>query len=109
MVVFLYRWKIRAGKEKQFEESWTFVTKELREKEGSLGSRLHLGSDGFFYGYAQWPSHEARDSAKFSIEMKHSLSLMKAAIEESLDEVVLDPIADFLKIDKGVINLELKT
>ena len=46
--VYLYRWKIRTGMESSFENAWSFVTMELRENEGSLGSRLRRGSDGFF-------------------------------------------------------------
>jgi hypothetical protein len=93
--------------ENSFEKAWSFVTKELREKEGSLGSRLHLGSDGLFYGYAQWPSREARENAKFSSEMDHAHAIMKSAIEEALDVVVLDPVADFLIFDR--VNLHAGT
>ena len=104
MIVYLYRWKLRTGMEKSFEEAWSFVTRELREREGSLGSRLHLGSDGWFYGYAQWPSREARENARFTAEMDRALTTMKSAIEESLDEIVLDPVADFLIFDRGNLN-----
>lgn len=82
--------------EQQFEEAWSKLTQELRAKAGSLGSRLHLGNDGFFYGYAQWPSREAREKAIFSSEMKINRSIMTSAIELALDEVVLEPVADFL-------------
>ncbi len=104
MVIYLYRWKIRTGMESLFEKAWSFVTMELREKEGSLGSRLHRGSDGLFYGYAQWPSREAREDARFTAEMDHALATMKTAIEEALDEVVLDSVADFLIFDKVNLN-----
>jgi hypothetical protein len=90
--------------EKSFEEAWSFVTRELREREGSLGSRLHLGSDGWFYGYAQWPSREARENARFTAEMDRAFTTMKSAIEESLDEIVLDPVADFLIFDRVNLN-----
>ena len=50
--------------EKQFEDAWSFVTKELREKARSLGSRLHLGNERLFYSYAQWQSREVRPNAK---------------------------------------------
>jgi len=104
MIVFLYRWKLRIGMEQSFEEAWSFVTKELREREGSLGSRLHLDSDGWFYGYAQWPSREARENARFTAEMDRALTTMKSAIEEALDEIVLYPVADFLIFDRININ-----
>jgi hypothetical protein len=102
VIVFLYRWKIVAGKEKSFEDAWSILTKKLLEK-GSLGSRLHLGSDGLFYGYAQWPSREARENVRFDSEMERARSIMKNATIETLTEIVLDPVADFLVPNK--INL----
>jgi hypothetical protein len=93
--VVLYRWKLRAGMERQFIESWSQVTAHLRTR-GSLGSRLHTGSDGLWYGYAQWPSAAARDRA-FD-EPLHSpwTATMSEAIAESLPEVVLEPVSDYL-------------
>ncbi len=29
MVIYLYRWKIKSGKEKQFEENWAIVTEAI--------------------------------------------------------------------------------
>lgn len=93
--VVLYRWKLKAGMEAQFIESWAQVTELLRAR-GSLGSRLHTGPDGFLYGYAQWPSAAARANA-FK-EPGHSpwFKKMSDAIAESLPEIVLEPIADYL-------------
>ncbi len=31
MTVFFYRWKIKSGKENQFEENWSVVTKAIKE------------------------------------------------------------------------------
>jgi len=46
MIIFLYRWKIKPDKEKQFEENWTIITKAIREQCGSYGSRLHIDTNG---------------------------------------------------------------
>ncbi len=32
MTVFLYKWIIKSGKEKQFEENWAIVTRAIREQ-----------------------------------------------------------------------------
>jgi heme-degrading monooxygenase HmoA len=53
MMAYLYRWQIKAGKEKQFAENWATVTKAIREQCGSYGSRLHLANNGECVGYAQ--------------------------------------------------------
>lgn len=53
MTIFLYRWKIKPGKEKQFEDNWATVTRAIREQCGSYGSRLHLANNGEYIGYAQ--------------------------------------------------------
>lgn len=96
MVIYLYRWRLKSGKERQFEKAWAYVTEQLREN-GSLGSRLHIGSDGLWYGYAQWPSQDVREQVNIQHpEYLEARSLMKDAILEELSEVLLRPLADYL-------------
>ncbi|MFZ4713847.1 MAG: antibiotic biosynthesis monooxygenase [Bacteriovoracaceae bacterium] len=97
MIIYLYRWKLIPEKEDQFIEAWSYVTEQLREKCGSLGSRLHRGDDGLWYGYAQWPSAEQREKADLKhAEILEARRLMKDAIAESFQEIVLTPVSDFL-------------
>jgi hypothetical protein len=100
MIVFLYRWRIKAGLEQQFIDSWSEITAYYRENSGSLGSRLHTGSDGLWYGYAQWPSAEDRDAAFDKIPDHPAREKMREAIEESFDEIRLEPAADYLILPK---------
>jgi len=94
--VVLYRWKLRPGLESSFVEAWSRVTEALRATGGSLGSRLHRGSDGIWYGYAQWPSEETRQRAFARSLDPGSSAQMRAALAESLPEIVLEPVADYL-------------
>jgi heme-degrading monooxygenase HmoA len=97
MIAILYSWRIKPNKEQQFIESWSQVTEFLRDKRGSLGSRLHRGNNGLFYGYAQWKSDEERQNAfQHSTEISDSIEKMRDSIEESFAEIMLEPIADFL-------------
>ncbi len=97
MIAILYSWRIKPDKEQQFIESWSQVTDFLRDKRGSLGSRLHRGNNGIFYGYAQWKSDEERQNAfQNSTEISDASNKMRDSIEETLPEIVLEPIADFL-------------
>lgn len=99
MLIALYRWKIKPGYEQQFAHHWSEITLYYRENHGSFGSRLHRGNDGLFYGYAMWPSLEQRKEA-FDTGVEHpSRQGMVEAIEESLPEVLLEVVADFLKAD----------
>ncbi len=95
--VVLYRWKLLAGSEDSFIEAWSRIPELLREQRGSLGSRLHRGSDGVWYGYAQWPSAEARLKAfaAGSVDPESSKKMREAVIEE-FPEIVLDSVSDFL-------------
>jgi heme-degrading monooxygenase HmoA len=97
MIAILYSWRIKPDKEPQFIESWSQVTEFLRDKRGSLGSRLHRGNDSLFYGYAQWKSDEERQNAfQNSTEINDAITKMRDSIEETLPEIMLEPIADFL-------------
>ena len=94
--VVLYRWRLRAGLEPSFVEAWSRVTEALRTAGGSLGSRLHRGNDGIWYGYAQWPSDEVRQRA-FSLALDPAArAQMRAAVAESLPEIVLESVSDYL-------------
>ena len=95
-LVVLYRWRLHPGSEAAFTEAWSRVTESLRSRAGSLGSRLHRGSDGLWYGYAQWPNDEVRHRAFAQSLDPESSAQMRAAVAESFPEVLLEPVSDFL-------------
>lgn len=92
----IYRWRLKAGMEAQFVEAWSHITRLLREQRGSLGSRLHRGPDGIWVGYAQWPTAAMRSAAFATPVDAVAAARMRDAIAESLEEIPLSPVADFL-------------
>lgn len=56
MHAIYFRWKVAAGRERDFEHAWRELTELLRDERGGLGSRLHRCTDGHYFAYAQWPS-----------------------------------------------------
>ena len=95
-IVILYRWRLRTGHEAQFKEAWSVVTRALIER-GSLGSRLHVGNDGVWYAYAQWPSVEARTAAFAQpLGIDQAQRAMADAVLEHFPEIVLTPSVDHL-------------
>lgn len=100
MFVVLYRWRIREGHEEEFVKAWSRKSDIYLKKFGSLGSRLHRGSDGLWYSYAQWPSEQARKEA-FSNRTADADADASACMENSIAErfppVILDVQADFLQ------------
>ena len=93
--VVLYRWRLHPGMEASFIDAWSTITERLRAA-GSLGSRLHRGPDDLWYGYAQWPSDGARRAAFAASPPSEEGERMRAAIAESLPEIVLESVADYL-------------
>ncbi|WAC73510.1 antibiotic biosynthesis monooxygenase [Roseateles sp. SL47] len=63
MFTLIYRWRVHPGRERQFVDAWLRMTEIIREREGSLGSRLHIAEDGLYVAYAQWPSYEAWEAS----------------------------------------------
>jgi len=94
--VVLYRWRLHPGSEAAFTEAWSRITVSLRRDAGSLGSRLHRGSDGLWYGYAQWPDDAVRQRAFAQSLDPEASAQMRAAIAESFPEVLLEPVSDLL-------------
>jgi heme-degrading monooxygenase HmoA len=98
MFVVLYRWRIREGHEEEFVEAWSRTSDVYLKELGSLGSRLHRGSDGLWYSYAQWLSEQARQDAFSNRTVDAGASAcMERAIAERFPPVVLDVQADFLQ------------
>ena len=93
----IYRARIRPSMEERYISAWSTLTRLIRAERGGLGSRLHKGSDGIWYAYAQWPSAEARAEA-FSLPSVNPASQadMMACVLEFLPEIQLDPVADQL-------------
>jgi hypothetical protein len=98
-LVVLYRWKLRDGSEQSFIDAWSRITELLRHR-GSFGSRLHRGTDGVWYGYAQWPSDAVRQRAFSEALDPEASSQMRDAVEQSMPELVLEAAADFLFLPK---------
>ena len=103
MYIVLYRWRVKPDLEQQFIESWSERTAYLFETYDSLGSRLHRGSDGIWYSYAQWKSAEQREQA-FTAEtgkVPESRGRFLGAIEEEFPEIELDIVSDYLILPNG--------
>ena len=96
MTIYLYRWKIKAGKEKQFEENWSLVTKAIRDQCGSYGSRLHLGKSSEYVGYAQWPDAETREKCELDASSLEARKLMRETVEFSYPDEQLEVKTDLL-------------
>lgn len=96
MITFLYRWRVKPDLSVQFVENWSIVTEYYRANCRSLGSRLHRGSDGFYYGYAQWPSQEIRDNAVQDERSAAAFAAMQEAVEERFPDVRMEVLSDFL-------------
>jgi Antibiotic biosynthesis monooxygenase len=93
----IYRWRLKAGLEAQFVEAWSRITELYVAHRGGLGSRLHKGPHGIWYAYAQWPSAQARITAFAGESLDPIVSeRMREAVAETLDEIVLEPVADYL-------------
>ena len=97
MFTVLYRWAIKPGFEEQFIESWSVITRYYRENsDGACGSRLHQGSDGIWYAYAQWKSDEHRQNAFKDRPDLPEREKMIEAIEQSFPEIRLETVSDLL-------------
>ena len=49
---------------REFMACWADLTEYFKQECGALGSRLHGGTGGVFYGYAQWPSEAVKLAAQ---------------------------------------------
>lgn len=96
MFVVAYRWTVHRGKEAQFRAAWRRGTELIRQRYGSLGSRLHreaeAGADGGsrFVGIAEWPDR-ATWQAAFDAKMAYDEPETRAAFVDAIAEAAGEP------------------
>ena len=71
MFAVIYRWRVIAGLEAQFEAGWAAGTEAIAREFGGWGSRLHKAGEGVYVAYAQWPD-EATWKKAMESRMHHT-------------------------------------
>lgn len=61
MIAFLYRMRVKPGRERDFDQAWREGTLIGRERFGSGGSHLFALDDGTRLAIALWPDQESRE------------------------------------------------
>lgn len=102
MFCVVYEFKVKAGQETQFEQSWASFTEAIYRVCGSLGSRLHKTNDPLTYvAYAQWPSRiifeQKVPKESYSAEEWSQRELMFASLESSKKAYELELCDDHLR------------
>ncbi len=91
MFVAAYWWKVHPGKEEQFRAAWRRGTELIRQRYGSLGSRLHLDEQGRFVGVAEWPDRETWQRA-FDAKMFYDEPETRAAFVDAIADAGDEPL-----------------
>jgi quinol monooxygenase YgiN len=100
MFIALYRWKVKPGHEKNFQEGWHRRTKEIYRQCGSLGSRLHHAEDDTWVAYAQWPDRQTYDAAdNIPVIDNEARKLFRDSIEEAYPDIYMSVIDDLLMLN----------
>ncbi|GGD81049.1 antibiotic biosynthesis monooxygenase family protein [Croceicoccus mobilis] len=89
--VAAYWWKVKPGKEEQFRAAWRRGTELIRERYGSLGSRLHRDEEGRFIGIAEWPDRASWQAA-FDNAMDYDEAETRAAFVDALADWAQEPL-----------------
>lgn len=94
----LYRWKLKPGREAEFESAWAEGTRRIHEACGSYGAVLHHDGDGTYWSYAAWPDEAARKRCFEAHDWfsQDCFQTMQACIAERFDEVTLSVTNDEL-------------
>lgn len=101
MFAVVYRWRVIAGREAQFERGWAQGTAAISREFGGLGSRLHRGEANVYVAYAQWPDRGVWAKA-METRMRHSddaaRQMYRDAIEPGSFETLFagEMVADLL-------------
>ena len=103
MLIALYEFTSKPGREADFENAWADVTEAIYSTQGSLGSRLHKTETlGHYIAYAQWPSretYEAADASRYSEAQRDALNRMKDVIESAMTLYLMEVCDDRIRSD----------
>lgn len=102
----IYRFRVAPDKEDSFVRAWSELTHAIRDQRGGLGSRLHLGEDGVWVAYAQWPDRETWErSRSLETPAPAASEAMADAVEEQFPPLYLEPKVDLLELsDAGPLS-----
>lgn len=94
----IYRWHLHPDLVVQFQQAWARGTEAIARERGGLGSRLHQADDGSWLAYAQWPDRASWErSRQLGSVNPEDTALMQAAIAESFEPLLLQPVSDLLR------------
>jgi len=102
----IYRWRVIAGREAQFEAGWRAGTEAIAREFGGWGSRLHKAEAGVYVAYAQWPDRATWEKAMES-RMRHSNDEARRMYREAIAPdgfetlFAMDVTADLLELRRG--------
>ena len=106
MFVAAYWWRVHPGKEAQFRAAWRRGTELIRQRDGSLGSRLHrhAAPDGLtrFVGIPEWPERATWQRA-FDARMAYDEPETRAAFVEAIAEAAAEPML-LLEVTDDVLD-----
>ena len=96
MIAFLYRMRLKPGREHDYDDAWREGTLIARERFGSGGSHLFALEDGTRIAFALWPDKESRDRY-FAWRRQNPTpksKILLEAMDQDLGEEVLESIND---------------
>ena len=92
-----YHWKVKEGREDDFEAAWAEVTRDGKERCGSHGATLSRCDDGTYAAYAVWPDKESREKCWLGEESQtEEAKTLVDCTEEKLSEVLMDVKTDLM-------------
>lgn len=100
MLIVIYRWRLKEGKEAVFRQGWCETTEAIYRMRGSLGSRLHRAEDGTWVAYAQWPDEETwRKAREAGTVNETAAQKMREGSAELISEERLHVVDDLLRVE----------
>ena len=92
-----YHWKIKSGREEEFEAAWAKVTEDGKSRCGSIGATLSRCDDGPYAAYALWPDKESREKCWLGDQSQtEEAKTLVDCTEEKLSEVLMDVKTDMM-------------
>lgn len=107
MIAVIYRFRLKPGKEKEYQDNWHKLVNYFVNHRGAIGSCLHKTADGLWVAYSRWPDEKTRKAAwpdttniknpaNLPPEINNARLAMKKCVKKKYPEICMEIVKNLL-------------
>jgi quinol monooxygenase YgiN len=105
MIAVIYKFRLKDGKEKEYQKNWRKLADYFVKNRGAIGSCLHKAENDLWIAYSRWPDQKTRKAswtdnkkilATLPEDIQQTMMTMKNCIKRRYPETCMNVQEDLL-------------